>query len=120
MRRTDPRASTLLELSDALTEQMQKRHDRATSAWNVHLTYSRRAAMALHSNDLALALRSAEIAAEAHHIFNDAEQRDDPELRKANLERYETRAAEYRASQRAARLERAERRSIERGDTGGV
>lgn len=120
MRRTDERAATLLELADALTEQMRRRHDRATSAWNVHLTYARRAAMALHGNDLALALRSAEIAAEAHHIFNEAETRDDPEQRAANIARFETRAAEYRQSQKAARLERAAHRAIAGGDTAGV
>lgn len=116
MRRPDPRAATLLELADALSEQQRQGADRATSAWTVHLDYARRTAMALAGNDLALALRSAEIAGEAQAIFSAAEASDDPAVRAGNLARYETRAAEYRESQRATRLARRSRQRLVGGD----
>lgn len=116
MRRPNPRASTLLELADALSEQQRQGADRATSAWTVHITYARRTAMALAGNDLALALRSAEIAGEAQAIFTAAEASEDPDVRAANIARYEVRAAEYRESQRAARAERSLRRRLVTGD----
>lgn len=116
MRRTPSSKSAMLELADALTAQQLQGTDRATSAWNVHITYARRTALALAGNDLALALRSAEISGEAQAIFTAAEDAEDPDVRAANIARYETRAAEYRQSQKATRLARRARQQLISGN----
>lgn len=67
-------SSATLELQDAMCSPELLPLEAPEAAWSVHVAYSRRAAAALVSNDLRLALRAAEIAQAALTIAQSAPQ----------------------------------------------
>lgn len=73
--RTNLDRSQALELADYLGHPDRLAYQTGGAEWAAHITYARRAAIALATNDLRAALRSAEIATEALRLYEQLQAR---------------------------------------------